>query len=145
MTTPPPAARPPLATGVLVTAVGGAVGAVTRWWLTVALPVSAGQVPRTVFLINVVGSGLLATLPLVPAIRNRPWLVLLLGTGVLGGFTTMSAASAETFELLDGGHVGTGLAYCLGTLSAALAAVLVVGRLSTPEEQAVVEAEEGDE
>ena len=121
---------PPLAVGVLATAVGGAVGAVARWALTVAFPVPAGHFPRTIFVVNVVGAGLLAALPLVPAIRNRAWLVLLLGTGVLGGFTTMSAASAETFELLDGGHLATGLGYGLGTVLAAVGAVLLVDRLS---------------
>jgi CrcB protein len=139
-----PVAPTPLILGVLVTAVGGALGAVVRWWLTVALPVPAGEFPRTIFLVNVVGSGLLATLPLVPAIRERPWLVLLLGTGVLGGFTTMSAASVETFELLDRGHVGTGLAYGVGTLLAALAAVLLVERFSTSQDRGDVETEEGD-
>ena len=139
-----PAAPTPLALGVLVTAVGGALGAVVRWWLTVALPVPAGHFPRTIFLVNVLGSGLLAALPLVPAIRQRSWLVLLLGTGVLGGFTTMSAASVETFELLDGGHVGTGVAYCVGTLLAALVAVLAVERLGDPVDRRAVEAEDGD-
>ncbi len=125
-----PTAVPPLPVGLLVTAVGGAVGATLRWWLTTAFPVSAGHFPTTVFAINVVGSGLLAALPLVVAVRRRPWLVLLVGTGLLGGFTTMSAASAETFVLLDEGHVATGLAYCLGTVAAALGAVLLVDRLS---------------
>jgi len=145
MSTSSTAAPPPLTVGLLVTAVGGAVGAVARWWLTIAFPVPAGHFPRTIFLINVVGSALLAALPIVPNIRSRPWLVVLLGTGVLGGFTTMSAASAETFELLDGGAVGVGLAYCLGTLAAALVAVLVVDRFSTAAQRRDIETEGGDE
>ena len=48
---------PPLAVGVLATAVGGAVGAVARWALTVAFPVPAGHFPRTIFVVNVVGAG----------------------------------------------------------------------------------------
>lgn len=144
MTAASSAAPPPVPVAIIATAVGGAAGAVLRWWLTVAFPSSAGQFPRTIFAINVVGSGLLAALPLVPAVRRRPWLVLLLGTGVLGGFTTMSAASAETFELLDGGHVATGLAYALGTMLAALAVVLLVDRFSTPERRHDVENEGAD-
>ncbi len=48
----------------------------------------------------------------------------------------MSAASVDTFNLLDGHHVVAALCYCLGTLAAALAAVLVVDRLTTPTERA---------
>jgi CrcB protein len=118
---------------------------VLRWALTDAYPVPAGHFPWTTFLINVIGSGMLAALPAVAAVRNRRWLGLLLGTGVLGGFTTMSAASAETFDLLDRGHLGLGLAYCLGTLAAALAAVLLVDHLTTDEQRREFETGEGDE
>ena len=135
----------PVGLGVLAAAVGGALGAVARWSLTDLFPVAAGHFPWTVFAINVVGAGLLAALPLLAVVRDRPWLPVFLGTGVLGGFTTMSAASADTFALLDGGHVATGLAYALGTLLAALAAVLLVDRLTTAGERSDFEREEGDE
>ena len=140
----PASPRTPLALGVLVTSAGGALGAVLRWALTDAYPVPAGHFPWTIFLINVIGSGLLAALPAVAVVRNHHWLALLLGTGVLGGFTTMSAASAETFDLLDRGHLGLGLAYCVGTLAAAIAAVLLVDRLTTDEQRREFETGEGD-
>ncbi len=117
--------------GALAVSVGGALGAVARWALETAFPATTGHFPWTTLLINVVGSGLLAGLPLLPAARRRAWLGLLLGTGVLGGFTTMSTASVDTFVLLDGHHVLMALAYCLGTLATALAAVLIVDRLTT--------------
>ena len=71
--------------------------------------------------------------------------LVLLGTGVLGGFTTMSAASAETFVLLDRGATGLGLAYCVGTLFASLLAVLLVDRLTTEQQRQDFELAEGDE
>jgi CrcB protein len=114
---------------LLATATGGAVGAVLRWSLTSTFPVAAGHFPWTVLGINVLGSGLLACLPLLTAVRKRPWLLLLLSTGLLGGFTTMSAASADTFALLDHGDTWLALAYCLGTLGAAVLAVTLVERL----------------
>ena len=138
--TPPPS----LLVGVLCTGVGGAVGAVARWSLTSIAPVEADRFPWTTFLINVVGSGLLAALPLLAAVHRQPWLALLIGTGVLGGFTTMSAASAETFALFDRGHPAVGLAYCLGTLASALLSVLAVERLSTTDQRRDVECLEGD-
>ena len=117
--------------GIAATAVGGALGALARWELETALPTADGRFPWTVFAINVVGAALLAALPLLPMARQRRWVGVFLGTGVLGGFTTMSTASTDTFALLDGNHVGLAVAYCLGTLAAAVVAVSVVDRLTT--------------
>jgi fluoride exporter len=133
-----PRAQPPHVSplvGCLATAVGGAVGALARWGCQDAFPVAGARFPWTTFAINVVGSALLAGLPLLSVARRRPWVGVLLGAGLLGGFTTMSAASVDTFTLLDSGHVALGAAYALGTVVAALAAVLVVGRLTTTAEQ----------
>ena len=131
--------------GVAATSVGGALGAVARWSLTDLFPVAAGHFPWVTFAINVVGSGLLAALPLLAVARSRPWIGLFLGTGVLGGFTTMSAASAETFDLLDRGATGLGLAYCIGTLCASLLAVLLLDRFTTDDQRHDFELAEGDE
>lgn len=133
----------PLRLGILLTAIGGALGAVTRYGLQQAWPSHGSAFPWTTFAINVVGSGLLALLGVVPAIRSRPALPVFLGTGVLGGFTTMSAASVDTFRLLDAGAVGTGFAYGLGTLAAALVLVALISRLD-PIGESELEAEEGD-
>jgi CrcB protein len=140
---PHPLPRPALLVGVLATGAGGAVGAVARWSATSVLPVEADRFPWATFVINLVGAALLAALPLLAAVHTRPWLSLLLGTGVLGGFTTMSAASAETFELLDHGHVVLGLAYCLGTLGAALVAVTFLDRVATVDQRVDVDEHEG--
>jgi fluoride exporter len=117
--------------GCAATAVGGAFGALARWGLEDAYPTDVGGFPWTTFAINVVGSALLAALPLLPTARAHPWLGVLLGAGVLGGFTTMSTASVDTFSLLDGGHVALASAYALGTVLAAVGAVLLVDRLTT--------------
>jgi CrcB protein len=116
--------------GVLVVGLGGACGAVARWALQQAFPAPSGSFPWITLLINVVGSALLAALLLMPVARRRAWVGPALGTGVLGGFTTMSTASVETFVLLDDGHLGLATAYCLGTLVAALLAVVMVTRLA---------------
>jgi CrcB protein len=123
---------------------GGVVGALARWGLTDRYPVGQGF-PTTVFWINVVGSALLAGLPALAVVRRTPWLGVFLGTGVLGGFTTMSAASAQTVALLESDRTGTAVAYAGGTLAAALAAVWLVDRWTTPEDRALVERDEGDE
>lgn len=142
-----PALHPglPPAAGAFVVGVGGAVGAVARWGLTTTFPVGADGFPWTTLLINVSGSALLAALPLLPAVHRHSWVGLLIGTGILGGFTTMSAASVDTLTLAREDHPGMAVAYCLATLLAALAAVLVVDRLTSPAERAEAEDAGWDE
>lgn len=122
----------PPATHVLAVALGGALGAVLRWALTLALPHADGGVPWVVLAINVVGSGLLALLPALAVVRRRDWLLPLIGTGVLGGFTTMSAASVDTVVLADAGRTAAAAAYLLLTLGGALLAVVLVTGLTRP-------------
>jgi CrcB protein len=123
---------------------GGVVGALGRYGLTEALPVS-GDFPWTFFWINVLGSVALASLPLVAAVRRTPWLGVFLGTGVLGGFTTMSAASEQTVSLVDRGEELIALGYAGGTLLAALGTVWLVSQLVPREERLAAEANEVDE
>lgn len=131
--------------GALLAAAGGATGALVRWAITLAFPTAGDTFPWATFAINVLGSLLLAALPLLPVVRRVHWLPILLGTGLLGGFTTMSAASTETIVLLDAGRIGLAVAYVLGTLAAALLAVRAVDLLSSPTFRAAFAADEGDE
>jgi len=135
---------PRLRVALAAASAGGTLGALARWGLTDRFPTTDGF-PATVFWINVVGCALLATLPALDVVRRRPWLGVFLGTGVLGGFTTMSAASEQTVVLLDHDRAGTALAYAGGTLLAALAAVWLVDRWTTPAQRAVLERDEADE
>jgi len=135
---------PRLHVALLAASAGGMLGALARWALTDRFPVGHGF-PTSVFWINVVGSALLATLPALAAVRRTPWLGVFLGTGVLGGFTTMSAASEQTVVLLERDQVGTALAYAGGTLAAALVAVWLVDRWTTPAQRALLERDEADE
>jgi len=138
-------AKNPLHVSVLaVVALGGAVGALGRFGLSSAFPDVARSFPWTTFAINVAGSFVLALLPTFAVVRRRPLLPPLLGTGVLGGFTTLSTASEQTRDLLAGGCSGLALAYVIGTLAAALVAVAAADRFSNLAARAEFEAEEGD-
>lgn len=134
-----------LARGVALTAVGGALGALARWGVGEAWHVAADGFPWPVFAINVAGSALLAVLPALAFVRRHAALPVFLGTGVLGGFTTMSTASEQTASLVESGHAGTAFAYAAGTLAAALVAVALVDRFTTPAERVEFEEREGDE
>ena len=84
-------------------AVGGAVGALLRFALGTWIPDGDG-IPWTTFAINLSGSAALAGLGRPPtwSVRRTPGPVRS-GPGLLGGFTTMSAASEQTRSLLDSG------------------------------------------
>jgi CrcB protein len=103
-------------------ALGGTVGTGAREALALTFPAAPGTLPVTIAVINVVGSFALGLL-LESLLRRGPDagrlrdLRLLVGTGVLGGFTTYSALAVDTGLLLGGHGGGTlGLVYALGSL-----------------------------
>lgn len=121
----------PTAAAVVAVALGGALGSVLRWALGQAVPDPAAGFPWTTFAVNVVGSTLLALLPALAVVRRRPLLALGLGTGLLGGFTTLSLAAEQARALLASGATATALAYVLGTLGVALLAVVGADAVAT--------------
>jgi len=136
--------RHPTPSALLAVALGGALGAVLRWSLGQAAPDGSGF-PWTTFAINVSGAFLLALLPAVAAVRDRPVLAVGLGPGVLGGYTTLSLYADQTRALWADGDGPTAAAYLVGTLGCCLVAVALASRLSTPAEQQQFADEEGDE
>ena len=127
----------------LVVALGGALGGVLRWTCG-QLVADGGGFPVTTFAINVLGAFLLALLPAVPVVRRSRTVAVALGPGVLGGFTTLSAASEQTRALLDSGDVLTAGGYLVGTLVACLLAVTLSSELSTRAQQSDAAAEGAD-
>jgi fluoride exporter len=139
-----PSAHHPVTVGVvLVVAIGGAAGACLRVALGELAPATAAF-PWHTLLINVVGGALLALLPALDRVRDHPLLPPLLGTGLLGGFTTLSTWSADTHRLASDGRLDLATAYAVGTLALCLAAVALVDRFTTPTQRQVFDEEEGD-
>jgi fluoride exporter len=110
-----------------VVAVGGALGASARYGVSVWFPSPAGTFPWSTFTINVSGCVLIGTLMvLIGEVWSAHRLLRpLVGTGVLGGFTTFSTYTVDAHVLLDGGHARLGFTYLGSTLVCALAAVYV--------------------
>jgi CrcB protein len=129
---------------VAAVALGGALGSLLRYALSTGFPDPSGGFPWTVFSINVSGCALLAVLPASPVVRRHRLLPPLLGTGVLGGFTTLSTYGEQARALAADGHDVLAAAYVLGTLGACLLAVLVVGRLAAARFRDEFRDEEGD-
>jgi len=103
-----------------VVALGGAAGCLARAGAGALIGGPAGF-PLGVLLVNVVGAGLLGLLVEAIGIAGGGrWRTtrLLLGTGLLGGFTTYSLLAADIAELILGGRPWLGAVYGLATLLA---------------------------
>ncbi|MET8576813.1 CrcB family protein [Streptomyces sp. NPDC005012] len=128
---------------IAVVAVGGAVGAALRlgastvWqngsdarlvWRT-----GAAAFPWTTLLVNVVGCFLMGvlTVALKERFTHAPRLLNpMLGTGVLGGFTTFSSYTDDARRLFENGQPGYALCYIVLTVAAALAGVALGAALT---------------
>ncbi|MGZ3581149.1 MAG: fluoride efflux transporter CrcB [Ktedonobacterales bacterium] len=110
---------------VLLVALGGALGASTRYLLGMWIQTRVGpDFPWGTFVINVTGSFLIGiVLGLVNAGTLSAEARLFLAVGVLGGYTTFSSFSYETLELLGDGNIQAFLFNAIGQLVAGLLAV----------------------
>lgn len=129
----------PIWTGI---ALGGALGALARYYLNLLIQGRLGQsswanFPLGTLLINVVGSFLLG-LTVAPSARGliSPELRLAFGTGFVGAFTTFSTFEWESDLLLRSGEGLRSALYIFGNLFAGYTAVLfgrwVAGRIGGP-------------
>ena len=109
----------PLAASALV-AIGGGGGAWLRY--VTGRAIGSGALPWATLSVNVAGSfamGLLAGWLArhgAPESGNAESWRLLLGVGLLGGFTTFSAFSLETMNLVRQGDGGRAAIYVVGSL-----------------------------
>jgi len=118
---------------ILLVAAGGGVGASLRFLLDGTI--NAGRqfrIPVGTLTINITGS--LALGLITGAATHLGALpVAILGTGVMGGYTTFSTASFETVRLARGGRINAAAANGLGMLvvsvAAATAGILLSGAL----------------
>lgn len=113
---------------VLLVALGGAAGAVTRYVLDGWISDRAGGTfPWGTLLVNLSGSALLGILfalaierGFLPASVRAPLLI-----GFLGAYTTFSTLMLESWRLLEDGAVGIAALNAFGSVVLGLAAVFV--------------------
>lgn len=113
----------------LLVAVGGALGALARYglgrWIG-TFDGDYGTFPWATFTANVVGSLLMGLLAGY-AVRNAAGeaTTLLLGVGLLGGFTTFSTFSLEAVVMLQRGQAGAAFVYVAGSVLGGFAALYI--------------------
>jgi CrcB protein len=114
-------------------AVAGGIGTALRYGAGVAAARWGGELPYGTLLVNALGSFALAVV--VEALAGTTLLGvearLLLGVGLLGGFTTYSSFNLETLRLAQAGQLDRALLYAMATMLGCLLAGLaglVVGR-----------------
>lgn len=113
---------------MLLVAAGGVLGALARAGVGVLLPHEPGTWAWSTLVVNALGAALLCAL--LTAVRDERTR-LLLGTGVLGAFTTFSAFAVDAVLLADAGRLAAAAAYVgvgLGTLLLGGLAGMAAGR-----------------
>jgi CrcB protein len=104
---------------------GGAIGAALRYLTGAALAArSASGWPWGTFAVNLIGGfamGLLAA-SVLRGSASEP-IRLFMGVGVLGGFTTFSAFSLESFQMIERGQFGLAGGYALASVIGSVAAL----------------------
>jgi CrcB protein len=116
----------------LAVALGGALGALARYLVDRFIEArEVGLFPWGTFTINV--SGCLLVGAVVSALVDRhhtpAWLRLGLVMGVLGGYTTFSTFSQETFDLVREGRGGVALLYAVASVAVGVTAVFIGSRI----------------
>jgi CrcB protein len=123
---------------VAVVAIGGVLGALARYAVSVAVPHDDPAAwPWATFAVNLLGCLLLGILLDVVDARHGTWVAThpsrarlsrpFLASGVLGGFTTFSTFSVEAVMLAGEGRPATAVAYAVSSVVLGVLAV-VVGR-----------------
>ena len=112
---------------VIQIAIGGALGSVSRYFTGVAFVRILGTgFPYGTMTVNIVGSLLIGILFVVlgglngDTGRHAPLLI----TGFLGGFTTFSAYSLDSWLLFQQGRVSEAVTYALGSAILSILAVI---------------------
>jgi fluoride exporter len=109
----------------LLVAIGGALGSVSRYWLSGFVAQRVGETfPWGTIIINITGSFVIGVFAALTAAEGRsspsPKMVQFVMVGICGGYTTFSSFSLQTLRLVQdrewlyaGGNVVVSVVLCL--------------------------------
>lgn len=121
----------------LAIGVGGSIGSVLRYLISVFFEVNAnGLFPWETFIVNIIGTFLLAFFVSQPAIKIRLGAIYFtaLTVGLIGSFSTVSAMTVEIF-MLWGEHVIIAVLYITSNFIGAFLVALLGFRLAAYRER----------
>lgn len=126
---PVPAPLPRYQVALLVAA-GGALGGVLRLAVALMAPTvttpTLVEIPWSTLSVNVLGSLVLGVLIGAIEVRSlRPWVFPLLGTGVCGGFTSLSTVVLEGSAMIGADFPLAGFGYAMLTIVGGIGAVVL--------------------
>lgn len=111
---------------IIAIAIGGAFGAVARYWLTeLASMMFGSEFPYGTLIVNVLGSlclGFVFVLLIERALIGPLWRSAVI-VGFLGAFTTFSTFSLQALDLIQQERFLAGGSYIFGSVIASLVAV----------------------
>ena len=99
-------------------ACGGAIGAALRYFVSITLLFPFGTLA-----VNVIGSFIMGAAFVILTATGADRMIVFAMTGVLGGFTTFSAFSLDTFKLIEQGRMLFAGGYVLASVALSLVAV----------------------
>lgn len=114
----------------LLVAAGGALGGVLRLAVALMAPTvttpTLVEIPWSTLSVNVLGSLVLGVLIGAIEVRSlRPWVFPLLGTGVCGGFTSLSTVVLEGSAMIGADFPLAGFGYAMLTIVGGIGAVVL--------------------
>jgi CrcB protein len=114
----------------LLVALGGAIGTVARYWLSGVVAQMVGETfPWGTLLINVTGSFVIGFFAALTGPDGRVFVGAtgrqFVMTGICGGYTTFSAFSLQTLNLLNDGEYAHASAYIVASVVLCLLAVWI--------------------
>ena len=124
----PNAARFSMVTNYFLVALGGALGSVSRFWLSGVTARHFGETfPWGTLIVNVTGSFAIGFFAALTAPDGRwfvsPGLRNFFMAGLLGGYTTFSSFSLQTLSLAENGEYGRAAGNAFGSMAGCLVAV----------------------
>ena len=100
--------------------IGGAFGALARYAVIRSVP--SQNFPVGTFIVNVIGSFILGAFTFS---NSSSGILLIVGVGICGSFTTFSTFSLDTVRLIEENNLLYAAINSIGTLTASLFAILI--------------------